>query len=303
MIFSNQQTIKHPISCIGYGLHSGNIVKLTMHPADVDSGIIFKRLKNGKFTDILAHYSSVTNTLLNTTISNNDQSVSVSTIEHLMAALWGCSIDNLIIEIEGDEVPIMDGSSEHFVFMIESAGIQMQNKGKKILEILKTIDVMDGDSYACLKPSDSFSINIAIDFDHQVIKKQEAFYDSNHFSFKRDLSRARTFGFEHEVKKLQDMGLAKGGSLDNAIVVGNDRVLNEGGLRYQDEFVRHKALDSVGDLYLAGTNIKGSFTGFKSGHALNNKLLRKLFNDQESWRIIQLPTEDLVNCNFKAQDF
>jgi len=289
---SNQKTIAHEVSCLGIGLHSGNMVNLTIKPADVDTGIIFRKISHDgqHIIDIEANYNSVSNTLLNTTLTKGSEHI--STVEHMMAALWGCEIDNIIIELSnGDELPIMDGSSEQFVFMIECAGIKKQNKGKRIIEVLKTVDVREGSAFASISPSEGFSVSMEIDFENQVISNQKCSFDSINSSFKMDLCRARTFGFEDEVKKMQEMGLGKGGSLENAIVVGEDKILNKEGLRYKDEFVRHKILDSIGDLYLAGAQMKGHFRGFKSGHKLNNKLLKEFFSDLSAWRIIELPFE------------
>ena len=290
-MFSYQKTIKHKVSCYGVGLHSGQDVRMSLLPVDeVDYGIVFKRVDiEGKNNLVKAQYDLVTETTLGTTICNED-GVKVATIEHLMAALWGCGIDNCLIEINGPEVPIMDGSSEPFVFLIECAGRSEQGKTRHIIEILKEIRVEDDQAkggYISISPAESFSVNLEIDFGDQVIACQKGEFDSRAVSFKSDLCRARTFGFEHEVSYLQSQGLAKGGSLDNAIVVGKDGILNEGELRYGDEFVRHKILDCIGDIYLAGGYFKGKLSGYKSGHALNNKLLRALFSDKDAWRTMQ----------------
>lgn len=289
-MFSYQKTIKHKVSCYGIGLHSGKDVRLSLLPAPVDHGIVFKRTDiENKNNLVGAHYANVVETTLGTTIANDD-GVKVATIEHLMAALWGCGIDNCLIEIDGPEVPIMDGSSEPFVFLIECAGRIEQEKTRRIIEILKDIRVEDEKAkggYITISPAESFSIDLAIDFGDKVISSQKGNFDSRIVSFKSDLCRARTFGFEHEVDYLQSQGLAKGGSLDNAIVVGKDGILNKGDLRYRDEFVRHKILDCIGDVYLAGAYFKGKLEGFKSGHGLNNKLLRALFDDKDAWRMMQ----------------
>lgn len=295
MIFSNQTTIAQEVSCFGIGLHNGNSVNLKAMPAKEDTGIIFRKVTpSGEIiADIPANYNLVSNTRLSTTLADTESGEKVATIEHLMAALWGCGIDNIIIAIEGDECPIMDGSSEQFVFMLECAGIKKLNKGRKIIEVLKTIHVNDGEAYASISPSDNFSISMEIDFNRQFISKQKATFHASNSSFKMDLCRARTFGFEDEVKKLHEMGLAKGGSLENAVVVGNKQILNSEGLRYKDEFVRHKMLDSIGDLYLAGSHIKGHFNGFKSGHKLNNILLKEFFADKDAFKITEMPYQDL----------
>lgn len=287
MKIEKQKTLSNQVSCVGVGLHCGAKVAMTILPALEDTGIIFKRtdVKDGKSPYVLANYENVTCTTLGTTIANQE-GVTIATIEHLMAAFWGCGVDNAIVEIDGPEVPIMDGSSEPFVFLIECAGVREQEKSRKVIEVLKEIDVNEGEKHVSVKPSDAFRVSLEIDFDHNVISNQRCIFNSNDISFKTDLCRARTFGFEHEVEKLRSMGLAKGGSLENAIVVSDDKVLNEEGLRYDDEFVRHKVLDCIGDLYLIGAHIKGHFTGYRSGHSLNNKILRKIFSDKEAWRVV-----------------
>jgi UDP-3-O-[3-hydroxymyristoyl] N-acetylglucosamine deacetylase len=262
---------------------------MSLLPAEEDAGIIFRRVDVvGKQREVMADYRYVSSTMLGTTISN-DEGVSVATIEHLMAALWGCGIDNVVIELDGGEVPIMDGSSEPFVFLIECAGIVEQHKMRRVIEVLKTVDVQEGNSYISIDPAEGFSLNLEIDFNSKAIASQHCMFDSRDLSFKADICRARTFGFAHEVDKLREAGLARGGSLDNAIVVSGDQILNPGGLRYKDEFVRHKTLDCIGDFYLAGGYVKGSFRGFRPGHAINNKLLRKFFADKDAWRVMQVP--------------
>ncbi|MFN7038319.1 MAG: UDP-3-O-acyl-N-acetylglucosamine deacetylase [Alphaproteobacteria bacterium] len=286
-----QRTIKNEVSCFGIGLHTGLTISMRLKPADIDTGIIFKRTDLGTSDGVIkANYNFVTNTMLGTTIEN-EAGAKISTVEHLMAALWGCGIDNIIIELNGPEVPIMDGSAEQFVFMIECAHIAEQNKSRQVIEILEKVDLSIGDSYVSVSPAEQFSVSMEIDFNSKVISKQKCFFDSNDFSFKMDLCRARTFGFRHEVETLRAQGLVLGGSLDNAIVVDKDEVLNKGGLRYSDEFVRHKVLDSIGDFYLAGTHIKGHFHGVKSGHSINNKLLRALFANKNAWRMTSLPIQ------------
>ncbi len=295
-MFSYQKTIGNKVSCFGIGLHTGVRVDVSLNPAGVDTGIVFKRNDvKGKNPAIEASYKNVSNTMLGTTLRNED-GVSVATIEHLMAALWGCGIDNCVVEINGPEVPIMDGSSEPFVFLIECAGKKELNKARKVIEVLKEIKVSESDDansgYISIAPADGFSVGLEIDFGDKVISKQNCVFDSRDVSFKSDLCRARTFGFEHEVNYLREQGLARGGSLDNAIVVGKEGVLNKDGLRYSDEFVRHKILDCIGDVYLAGAYIKGHLHGFKSGHALNNQLLHEFFADEDAWRVVQLSDSD-----------
>tara|TARA_B100001564_G_C20553020_1_gene630049 strand:+ start:136 stop:1035 length:900 start_codon:yes stop_codon:yes gene_type:complete len=289
-MFSYQKTIKNKVSCFGVGLHSGEDVTLTLNPAPTDTGIVFKRNDvTDKDNMVPAFYLNVEGTMLGTTITNDD-GISVATIEHLMAALWGCGVDNCIIEVDGPEVPIMDGSSEPFVFLIECAGVEAQDKTRKVVEVLKEVTVSEGGDnggHITIAPAEGFTVDLEIDFGDNVIAKQAGTFDTRQVSFKSDLCRARTFGFEHEVDYLRSQGLAQGGSLDNAIVVGKEGILNKEDLRYRDEFVRHKILDCIGDIYLAGAYFKGSLKGFKSGHALNNKLLRKFFEQSDAWRMMQ----------------
>ncbi len=282
-----QRTLKSAINCSGIALHSGGNVSLTLHPAEPDTGIVFRRSDiGGGNAHIPAHWSRISDTRLCTTLSD-DNNVSVSTVEHLMAALAGCHIDNLVVEIQGSEVPAMDGSAAPFVFLIECAGIVEQSAPRRTIRILKPVSVSHGDSFASLVPvSDSleaFSLNVEIDFDSNAISRQDYLFHVADHTFKSEISRARTFGFLHEVDGLRASGLALGGSLDNAVVISGDQVLNEGGLRYRDEFVRHKVLDSLGDLYLAGSPLIGHFHGLRSGHSLNRGLLEALFADDEAW--------------------
>lgn len=289
-MYGMQKTLAGKVSCTGIGLHTGVPVNITMYPAKTDSGIVFVRTDvDAEKAEVRAFYTNVTNTMLGTTLSN-ENGTKVSTVEHLMAALWGCGVDNVRIEIDGPEVPIMDGSSEPFVFLIDCVGVVEQDKARRVIEVLKEIKVSEGDSedsgFITITPSDSFSVGLKIDFGDEVIAKQAGHFDPRDISFKNGVCRARTFGFEHEVEMLRKNGLARGGSLENAIVVGKDGVLNEDGLRYSDEFVRHKILDCIGDIYLAGVHIKGHLSGFKSGHGLNNQLLREFFADSAAWREI-----------------
>lgn len=289
MFIKNQRTIRNKVSCFGIGLHSGLFVNLSLLPAPIDNGISFIRLSNDRkiLGEIKAEHDLVSTTFLGTNLVSRDNKTKVATVEHLMAALWGCGIDNVIVEVDGEELPIMDGSSDHFVFMIESAGIKEQNVGRRFIEILKKVDISDGEAFASICPSSDFSVQMDIAFADNIIAKQSCSFFANSNSFKIELSKARTFGFLRDVEKLKQMGLIKGGSLDNAIVVGDDKVLNDGGLRFKDEFVRHKVLDSIGDLYLSGSRIMGHFQGNKSGHSLNNKLLRTLLSDKSAWRMVQ----------------
>lgn len=284
-----QTTVANKVSCSGVGLHGGSIVNMTVLPAPANSGIIFKRLDVISSQALVpAIYNAVCETRLGTTI-RNAHGVTVSTIEHLMAAFWGLGIDNAIVELDAAEVPIMDGSSEPFVFMLECAGITKLSAPRRILRVLKTVEVHEGESYAKISPNKEgeagMILHIEINFNHALIGKQKAVYDFRDTSFKQSVSRARTFGFEHEINAMRSAGLALGGSLDNAIVVGKENILNAEGLRFDDEFVKHKALDCVGDLFLAGVRIDGELNFIRSGHAINNALLRAIFADSTAYVI------------------
>ena len=281
----NQQTINKSIAFEGIGLHSGKHVEILLEPAAIDSGVKFIRTDKKKDNIISAIWSNVSETVLSTTISNN-VGLKISTIEHLMSALSGLHIDNLIININASEVPIMDGSSRPFVDMIENIGIKVQNKKRKILNVKKKIEVKSNNSSIKIIPNNQFSIDFEIDFPSQLVSKQSCQLQLINGNYKSDIASARTFGFEKDVEHLRSNGLALGGSLDNAVVVGENKILNKEGLRYNDEFVRHKILDSIGDLYLAGSPIIGYFYGNKSGHYLNNQLLRKIFSDESNYEYI-----------------
>ena len=280
-----QTTLSQSISINGIGLHSGIKVSMKLIPAEADFGIKFIRTDLSINNTVEALWSNVTNTKLSTTISNNE-GVSISTIEHLMSALSGLHIDNLKIEIDGPEVPIMDGSSKEFVNLIESVPLKNLDKKRKIIKIKKNIKVINDNSSVELKPNKQFSIDFEIDFPSKLISKQSCQLQLINGNYKSDIASARTFGFEKDVDTLRSNGLALGGSLDNAVVVGDNKILNKDGLRYKDEFVRHKILDSIGDLYLAGAPIQGYFYGNKSGHYLNNLLLKSLFSDDSNYELI-----------------
>ena len=285
-----QRTLKEVISCAGVGLHSGEKVAMTLRPADPDTGIIFRRTDlPGGPVDIPALWNRVVDTQL-CTMLGNESGVTIGTVEHLMAAVAGAGVDNLIVELKGSEVPIMDGSAAPFQFLLDCTGLIEQSAPRIAIEVLKEVSVGDGEKSATLTPADTFSASFQIDFDNPVIGRQKFFFDAVDGAFQREIARARTFGFASEVAQLQAMGLAKGGSLENAVVLTGDKVLNEGGLRFEDEFVRHKVLDSVGDLFLAGGPLLAHFHGFRSGHGLNNDLLKKLFADASAWR--QVPMID-----------
>ncbi len=282
----SQKTINSQISCSGIGIHSGSEVKMTLKPAQPNSGIVFKRTDVEPEKSIVeADYKNVVETNLGTTIANKF-GVKISTIEHFLAAIWGCGVDNLIVEIDNQEVPIMDGSSEPFVFLLECAGVVSQDAVRESIEIMKKVRIEDGDKFIEVEPSKEFSVDLIIDFNHKNINQQKFFYHSDFTSFKNDICRARTFGFKHEIEYLNKMGLAKGGSLDNAILVDENGVVNKDGLRYQNEFARHKLLDFIGDVYLSKHYIIGHFKAFKSGHGLNNKMLHKLLSDKDAWRLV-----------------
>ena len=288
-----QRTLKRAVSCSGVGLHSGEQSSITLEPGFQDSGIIFERTDVDKDKAIIpASWDMVVDTRFCTTIGN-EFGVSVSTVEHLMAALAGCGVDNALIRINGPEVPIMDGSSGPFVFLIECAGLVALDSPRKIIRILDSVEVTSGDSRAKFEPGDTYFLDVNIDFKGTAASEQGLRIGLVNGNFCKELAQARTFGFLHEVEALRAAGLAKGGSLDNAIVVNGDNILNKEGLRYEDEFVRHKMLDAVGDLYLAGAFIIGNFSGFKCGHSINNKLLRALFADKNKWRYDFLSGEEV----------
>ncbi|TNE34044.1 MAG: UDP-3-O-acyl-N-acetylglucosamine deacetylase [Alphaproteobacteria bacterium] len=279
----NQKTLRNSISCTGVGLHGGYLINMSLKPAAVDTGILFRRTDvAADIADIPARHNTVSDLVMCTTIEN-EAGVKIATIEHLMAALSGCGIDNVIVELDGPEVPVMDGSSAPFVFLIECADVVEQEAPRRYIRILKDVTVSDGKASATLSPGDNISVSFEIDFDNTRIGRQNCSFSMRNGTFKKELCRARTFGFLGEFEKLKSLGLAKGGSLENAIVLSGEDILNEEGLRYEDEFVRHKALDAVGDLYLAGAPIIGQFYGLRSGHALNNRLLHALLADDEAW--------------------
>ncbi|MDD2817160.1 MAG: UDP-3-O-acyl-N-acetylglucosamine deacetylase [Thiotrichaceae bacterium] len=281
-----QRTLKNVIRATGVGLHSGDKVYLTLRPAPVDSGIIFRRVDLNPPMEIPARAENVGDTRLSTTLVKGK--TRISTVEHLLSALAGLGIDNAYVELSASEVPIMDGSAGPFVFLIQSAGIEEQNAPKRYIRIKRAVQVQDGDKWARFDPFNGFKVSFRIDFEHPVFKRSSQFaeIDFSKTSFVKEVSRARTFGFMHEIELLRENKLALGGSLDNAIVMDDYRVLNEDGLRYEDEFVKHKVLDAVGDLYLLGYGLIGAFSGYKSGHELNNKLLRTLLADKQAWELV-----------------
>jgi UDP-3-O-[3-hydroxymyristoyl] N-acetylglucosamine deacetylase len=276
-----QKTLKSAIHCRGVGLHSGARVAMTLRPAAVDSGIRFRR-SDQDGAEIKADWRNALEQMLCTRLEDSEGQ-SVATVEHLMAALAGLEVDNAVVELDGPEVPVMDGSAAPFVFLLECAGVVEQDASRRAIKVLKTVGVEEAGKSAALAPDNGFSMSFAIDFASGAISRQDITIAVDPESFKSDISRARTFGFLHEVDGLRAAGLARGGSLDNAVVINGDRVLNREGLRYVDEFVRHKVLDALGDLYLAGAPIIGHFRGVRSGHALNRRLLEALFADPSAW--------------------
>jgi len=279
----NQRTLKNSIRASGVGLHTGRKILMTLRPALPDTGIVFRRTDLEAAVDIPAHAEHVGETVLGTTLHKGD--VKISTVEHLLSALAGLGIDNAVIEVSAAEVPIMDGSAGPFVFLLQSAGIEEQKAPKRFIRILESVRVEDGDKWARFDPYNGFKVNFEIEFNHPTFKNhtQTASMDFSTTSFLREISRARTFGFMRDIESLRSRNLALGGNMDNAIVLDDTGILNEDGLRYEDEFVKHKILDAIGDLYLLGHSLIGEFSGFKSGHALNNKLLRTLIAQQSAW--------------------
>ncbi len=286
-----QRTLKNTIRATGVGLHSGEKVYLTLKPAPVDTGIVFRRTDLDPMVDIPARAENVGDTVLSTTLIKDG--VKVDTVEHLLSAMAGLGIDNAYIELSAPEVPIMDGSAGPFVFLIQSAGLQEQDAAKKFIRVIREVSVTDGDKSATFLPFEGFKVSFEIDFDHPVFRgrTQTATVDFSSTSFVKEVSRARTFGFMRDIEFLRSQNLAMGGSVENAIVVDEFRVLNEDGLRYEDEFVKHKILDAIGDLYLLGTSLIGEFRGHKSGHALNNRLLRALIATPDAWEVVTFEEE------------
>jgi UDP-3-O-[3-hydroxymyristoyl] N-acetylglucosamine deacetylase len=282
-----QKTLAKAVECSGVGVHSGERVRLRLCPAAEDTGIVFVRtdLLNGA-REIRARWDNVVDTKLCTVIGN-DHGGKVSTVEHLMAAISASGIDNVRIEIDGGEVPVMDGSADSFVFLLEVAGSAEQDAPRREIEILSPVEVECEGKRARLSPADAARYSVTINFDRAPIKTQSCDVTLSPSAFKSEVSRARTFGFFEEVDQLQKRGLARGGSLDNSIIIKGDVVLNEGGLRYSNEFARHKVLDAIGDLALAGMRLRGHFEGLCSGHALNNRLLRALFETPQAWRVVE----------------
>ncbi len=281
-----QRTLKSSVTVTGVGLHSGEKVTLTLRPGAANSGIVFRRVDVKPVCEMQARADLVYDTRLSTCMEYNG--VRVATIEHLMSAFAGLGIDNACVEMNGSEVPIMDGSAGTFIFLLQSAGIVEQSAAKKFIRIRKAVEVVDGDKWVKFEPYNGYRLTFTINFPHPVFAdtKQHVVIELDENSYIREISRARTFGFMQDVEYMRSQGLALGGSLDNAIVMDDYRVLNADGLRFEDEFVKHKVLDAIGDLYLLGHPVIGAFSGFKSGHALNNALLRALLADEQAWEFV-----------------
>jgi len=287
-----QRTLKNVIKATGVGLHTGEKVYLTLRPAPADTGIVFRRVDLVPAVEIPARPDLVSDTRLSTTLERDG--TRISTVEHLMSAFAGMGIDNAYVDLSAPEVPIMDGSAGPFVFLLQSAGAEEQPVPKKFIRVKESICVEEGDKWARFDPLDGFKVSFAIDFDHPMFKSssQTATIEVTTTSFVKEISRARTFGFMQDLEAMRDAGLARGGSLDNAIVLDSFRILNEDGLRYEDEFVRHKVLDAIGDLYLLGHPLIGAYSAHKSGHALNNRILRALVDNTDAWELVSFDGSD-----------
>ena len=294
----SQRTLKNVIRATGVGIHSGEKVFMALRPAAVNTGIIFRRTDLDPVVEVPARAEYVSDTSMNTTLERDG--VHVSTVEHLMSALAGMGIDNAYVDVSNVEVPIMDGSAGPFVFLVQSAGIQEQSAPKKFIRVTEPLEVRQGDKWARLEPHDGFRVSFKIDFNHPVINSRRSFtsVDFSTTSFLKEVARARTFGFMRDIEMLRARNLILGGSMDNAVVLDDYRVLNEDGLRYEDEFVKHKVLDAIGDLYLLGHPLIGAFSGYKSGHELNNALLLKLQARSESWEEVTFEDEAEAPVSF-----
>lgn len=298
----SQRTLKSITRAVGVGLHSGQRVELTLRPAPVDHGIVFRRVDLPEPVEIAMTAESVTDTRLASTVSSGG--AKVQTVEHLMSACAGLGIDNLLIDITADEVPILDGSASSFVFLLQSAGIQSQAAPRRFIQVRKPVEVREGEGadakWARLEPYHGYKLSFEIDFDHRVVNStgQRVEFDLGSGSYSRDIARARTFGFTKEVEYMRSKGLALGGGLDNAIVMDDTKVLNAGGLRYDDEFVKHKILDAMGDLYVIGKPLLAAYSAFRSGHALNNKLLRELLAHPDAYEVVTFDDEKRAPAGF-----
>jgi len=294
-----QRTLKNVIRASGVGLHTGEKVFMTLRPAAVNTGIIFRRTDIDPIPEIHAFATTVGDTSMSSTLVDGD--VRVATVEHLLSAMAGLGIDNAYVDLSAAEVPIMDGSAGPFVFLLQSAGIQEQTVAKKFIRILKPIEYRFEDKWAKLEPLEGYRVSFKIEFNHPVFKSHTSFasFDFSTTSFLKEISRARTFGFMRDLEMLRDRNLVLGGSLDNAVVLDDYRVLNEDGLRYEDEFVKHKVLDAIGDLYLLGRSLIGAYSGFKSGHELNNQLLRQLLKQPECWEEVTFDDHQVPPISYR----
>ena len=297
-----QRTLKSLTKAVGVGLHSGQRVELTLRPAAPDTGIVFRRVDLPQPVDIVISAEAVTDTRLASTISNG--SAKVHTVEHLMSACAGLGVDNLVVDITAEEVPILDGSASSFVFLLQSAGIALQAAPKRFIRVIKPVEVREGEGanvkWARLSPYEGYKLSFEIDFDHPAVDStgQRVEFDLSLNSYSRDIARARTFGFTKDVEMMRANGLALGGGLDNAIVMDDYKVLNSDGLRYNDEFVKHKILDAMGDLYLLGKPLLAAYSAFRSGHAMNNKLLRELLSRKDAYEIVTFDDEKKAPAGF-----
>ena len=295
-----QRTLKNKIRATGVGVHLGNRVEMLIRPAAPDTGIVFCRTDLPGSPMVAAHALNVNDTRMSTRIENPQSGAKAATVEHLMSAFAGLGIDNAYVDLSAEEVPIMDGSAGPFVFLLQSAGIEEQGKAKRYIRVKKPLELKEKDRYVSLKPFNGFKLKFTIEFDHPVFKKaaSDVEIDFADVSFVKEVARARTFGFTHDVEMLREMGLGRGGSLDNAIVIDDFRVLNSEGLRFDNEFVKHKALDAVGDLYMLGHPLIGAFHGIKSGHAMNNQLVRALLADETSFEFVTFDKRDQLPAAF-----
>ena len=298
-----QRTLRNSIKAVGIGLHTGKNITMELLPADINTGINFIRKDVDEALLIPAIAENVGDTSLSTALIKDD--VKISTIEHLLSAIAGLGVDNCLIKVDGPEVPIMDGSSSPFVFLIQSAGLEDQNALKKFIKVKKEITVTRDDAYASIKPFNGFKVSFKVDFDHPVHKTlpSESIIDFSSTSFVKEVCRARTFGSWNEKELLQSKNLALGASVSNAIVFGKEKILNEEGLRFNDEIVKHKMLDAIGDLYLLGGNLIGQFSGYKSGHALNNQLLRKIISDSDAYEVVEFENSENAPISYVRPPF
>jgi UDP-3-O-[3-hydroxymyristoyl] N-acetylglucosamine deacetylase len=294
----NQRTLKNVIRATGVGIHTGEKVFMTLRPAPVNTGIIFRRIDRDPVAEVPAFATHVGDTSMNTTLESDG--VRVSTVEHLMSAFAGLGIDNAYVDLSNAEVPIMDGSAGPFVFLIQSAGIEEQSAAKRFIRVLEPVEVRMDDKWARFDPFDGFRVSFKIDFNHPVFRSHQSFasVDFSTTSYLKEIARARTFGFMRDIEMLRERNLVLGGSMDNAVVLDDYRVLNEDGLRYEDEFVKHKVLDAIGDLYLLGHGLIGAFSGYKSGHELNNLLLRELLEQPSAWEEVTFDDLEAIPVSY-----